>query len=239
MGGYLIMKKRCCSENIKETDSHSRRFLSGIYDVCRFITQRQTTCVEDPRQRHSGMTANGFTLIELLVVVLIIGILAAIALPQYQKAVEKSRALQGITLLKDIGNAVEIYYLEHGSYPTSFNQIDVKIPWTGNIKWTTNMVKDTRSNGEWSVQISANSQGNTKYYELWMGRISGPYAGTGFLYNFFTYLSKTPHRTVLCVERFGSGTIYQGKKAGDYCEKIWKGENQNTGANTYRAYKMP
>ena len=64
----------------------------------------------------------GFTLIELLVVVLIIGILAAVALPQYEKAVEKSRATQAITYLDAWVKAQQLYYLANGTYTDGFNE---------------------------------------------------------------------------------------------------------------------
>lgn len=70
----------------------------------------------------------GFTLIELLVVVLIIGILSAVALPQYTKAVEKSRATEAITLLGNLANAEDIYKMSTGSYTGDLSLLDIQLP---------------------------------------------------------------------------------------------------------------
>ncbi|MBR3632420.1 MAG: pilin [Elusimicrobiaceae bacterium] len=64
-----------------------------------------------------------FTLIELLVVVLIIGILSAIALPQYEKAVVKSRFAEAFVNLKTIANAVQVCELETGTQAANNHNI--------------------------------------------------------------------------------------------------------------------
>lgn len=73
----------------------------------------------------------GFTLIELLVVVLIIGILSSVALPQYTKSVEKSRAVEAQTLLGNLFTGESIYKMSQSAYTTDLSVLDVELPTTG------------------------------------------------------------------------------------------------------------
>ena len=76
------------------------------------------------------MNTKGFTLIELLVVVLIIGVLAAVALPQYTTAIEKSRATEALTLSGSLRYAAERYLLQKEKWPGNgeLKKLDIELP---------------------------------------------------------------------------------------------------------------
>lgn len=79
------------------------------------------------RMRGRGKQCFGFTLIELLVVVLSIGILASVALPQYQRAVDKAQLASYFPAITSLLRAQELYYLANGEYAAKITDLDVDI----------------------------------------------------------------------------------------------------------------
>jgi type IV pilus assembly protein PilE len=67
----------------------------------------------------------GFTLIEVLIVVIILGILATIAVPQFTGMIRRARLSEGWSALGAIKTAQEIYHLDHNAYTTSLGLLQV------------------------------------------------------------------------------------------------------------------
>jgi len=74
------------------------------------------------------MCRKGFTLLEVLIVVIIIGILAAIALPQYSATIEKSKSAEAVTNVGSIRAALDRYWYQNGSITTSLDGLDIDNP---------------------------------------------------------------------------------------------------------------
>ena len=76
-----------------------------------------------------------FTLIELLVVVLIIGILSAMALAQYQRAVKRARGVEVLEAGRSISQALNLYYLANGTYIGAGDSLDITTPSLKHFKY--------------------------------------------------------------------------------------------------------
>ena len=181
--------------------------------------------------RHLFNNVNGFTLIELLVVVLIIGILAAVALPQYQKAVWKSRNTQLKTVATALNQAEQNYYLANGSFTRHFEELSIDLPLKNTAGASCGMAGESdsgRKGSNFEIQLYSSTAPIFVWYT------SGPYKCAGFAYD--------NDGKMWCIEREGS--VHFSGTAGSFCTKLEKATLSNETTELYdsantRFYKLP
>ncbi len=128
VGETFLFTSPLAGEDVRRTDE-------GVLKRKTLFCTPSPRCLRTrPLPQGARGTARGFTLIELLVVVLIIGILAAVALPQYQKAVGKSRFASLKPIGKAIKDAQEAYFYANGQYATRLADLDIQKPETVDVE---------------------------------------------------------------------------------------------------------
>lgn len=111
-----------------------------------------------------AVSRRGFTLLELVVVVMIIGILSAVAVPQYGRSVRRAEMIEGLSHGKSIFDSALRYKAANGSAPDNFNQLD--IGFTG-----TNITGKTFNDGNFSYILGNGGltvRSNISKYDLQM-----------------------------------------------------------------------
>ncbi|MFT5425507.1 MAG: type IV pilus assembly protein PilE [Gammaproteobacteria bacterium] len=99
----------------------------------------------------------GFTLLELMITVAIIGILAAIALPQYAQYTQRAHRSAAQQLMLEIASKQEQYVIDMRAYTTNFSSTGLNI-----------------TNGDWDCTASTNTRCDNKFYQVSVALVATP-----------------------------------------------------------------
>ena len=213
------MKKSCfkgriCSKEgvVNKDNCHSKLDLESSTQVVYEQQQQASKILDQVQDDRMIRTAYGFTLIELLVVVLIIGILAAVAVPQYRKVVNKSYTVEAITALDALVQAQEVFFLANGKYTNNLEKLDITLPQVNTNKYRYFCREDWKC-----CQAESKDWNNVPAIQ----------------YNFINVVSadltEQPSQR-LCIAK-------PGKRSEDICKSLTKTEKVTGGAN-YSFYNI-
>ena len=129
---------------------------------------------------------HGFTMLELLMVVIIIGVLATLAVPQYMGFVEKARATEAVSSMSALRTAQNLYKLENGEYSGNINKLAIEVPTSGSLTYWNYNISGASDTGfsitatRTSKKAGAGTEGQTivlnwndKSGESWSGEHAG------------------------------------------------------------------
>jgi len=134
------------------------------------------------KENQSMRRENGFTLIELLIVVAIIGIIAAIAIPNLLNAIDRSKQKRTMADMRSVGTACEEYSIDNNFYPVQATQGDVSTIST-NLTPTYIKVVPSADGWNWNIQYGSTA-GGSAYTVRSLGK-DGLKNGTGGVTNDF------------------------------------------------------
>jgi len=142
----------------------------------------------------------GFTLIELLVVIIIIGILAAIALPSFLNQANKARQSEAQTYVGSMNRGQQAFYLEKGDFATDIPTLGIGVPTqTDYYKYNTNKGSATQA-----TATATKQKGSVKEYSgiVWITDVTGsaPKGGTNDKTSLARVCPQTLTPTTNCVQ---------------------------------------
>lgn len=117
----------------------------------------------------------GFTLIELLIVVIVLGILATIAVPQFGKIAEKARRSEADSNIAALETAQHMYYADNNQYTDNMLALDVT---TKDNYWETTTAPNSSNTEQFYILATRSATGSTKgttYWKTSTGKFGGSY----------------------------------------------------------------
>ena len=117
----------------------------------------------------------GFSLVELTIVVVILGLLAMMGVPRYQKVVERSKAAESFAYLAQIEGAQERHSARTGEYAKKLNQLDITISnpkhfsvggftsYNWQTQWELKLTRQGASSGFGAYTVTWNQDGFQRY----------------------------------------------------------------------------